>query len=512
MAAFVSWLRGNSFRSCEASEEEEEEEAKEPIPRSLSELPAAPAAPEASDGDLPGLASDEARAAVTLETLGDAAASGAEVFEQLGPEAQALAVAHTMYHETCQETCQALVPVSAPETASTSCSYFLAADLDLGIDGGKPRGESAGSSPTELALNEAAAPGLPSVAELLTLTDFHQVLGVGTSASIEEIKHSYRQRARVYHPDKHRGVHPDVDAAFSQAFVLITRAYMTLIVGDDSHKEKLQLLNKVDLRQGRPARGWALQQQWEERRRAKLTKAEDALREADLEVARAREAPSCHAQQRRLARATLAQTKAAARLQAEKELYEIQRRADLEKAMKQKQREEERAAQRAKAEAARAQKAMKRQKPREFDPVSAAEEEAARLEAEAEEMKKRAALLRAQAQQGLQPDSTAVVSPLRAKAKAKGKAKASESPRAGPASRTRAAVAAMQAAGQAAERSEAASSSQAKPAEVSRPACASSAAAAAEAPSPAENHDLPHEDRQMASEHAKTASKRLRIA
>merc|ERR1712187_737366 len=99
-----------------------------------------------------------------------------------------------------------------------------------------------------------------------------------------------------------------VDRAFNQAFTLITRAYITLTCGD-VQEERLQILNKIDLRKDRPGVGWALQEKYDEKKRERLTRAEKALHDARREVVAAETAhqgdAASRAQQRRLTLARL---------------------------------------------------------------------------------------------------------------------------------------------------------------------------------------------------------------
>jgi len=57
----------------------------------------------------------------------------------------------------------------------------------------------------------------------MTLSDYYEILGLKTDASIDEIKKAYRKKARLYHPD----INPSADA--KDMFICITEAYEFLI-------------------------------------------------------------------------------------------------------------------------------------------------------------------------------------------------------------------------------------------------------------------------------------------
>ncbi|RLB70760.1 MAG: J domain-containing protein, partial [Deltaproteobacteria bacterium] len=61
--------------------------------------------------------------------------------------------------------------------------------------------------------------------------DFYKTLGVGKQASADEIKKSFRRKARQYHPD----VKPD-DKAAEQKFKEINEAYEVL--GDEKKRQQ----------------------------------------------------------------------------------------------------------------------------------------------------------------------------------------------------------------------------------------------------------------------------------
>jgi len=262
-------------------------------------------------------------------------------------------------------------------------------------------------------MTDSLGPGLPSLEELLACTQAHDILGVDKDANIETIKRAYHKRARAFHPDKHGDDNRDIDRAFNQAFMLITRAYMTLS-GGDADKERLQILNKMDLRKDRPVVGWALQQKYDERKRERLTRAEKALVEARKEVAAAQQASlggplgtakDSRALQRRLTKSKLALMKAEATVQAEEELYQIQQQKDREKVMQRLAKEERT------KEGGQKQATKKRPRPSGRQQQMPADilDEASRLEAQAEEMRKKAASLRAQAGQNQQVSATSIV-------------------------------------------------------------------------------------------------------
>jgi hypothetical protein len=63
----------------------------------------------------------------------------------------------------------------------------------------------------------------------MTLTDYYQVLGLSSDATVEDIKKAYRSKARQYHPDINNA--PDA----KDLFIAITEAYDFLI----SYHEKI---------------------------------------------------------------------------------------------------------------------------------------------------------------------------------------------------------------------------------------------------------------------------------
>lgn len=64
----------------------------------------------------------------------------------------------------------------------------------------------------------------------MTLADYYEVLGLPANSSIDEIKKSYRKKARLYHPD----INPAPDA--KDRFISITEAYEFLIANHETIK------------------------------------------------------------------------------------------------------------------------------------------------------------------------------------------------------------------------------------------------------------------------------------
>lgn len=302
--------------------------------------------------------------------------------------AEALAAAHAVFNETCQ----AIVPCGLPE-------FSAPAPLQMDMDALRAICRQQDQMEHHEVLAHAVE-GIPSVADLLELTDPHEVLGIEKDASKEAVRRAYYQRARIFHPDKHSGSSDVVVQAFNDAFMLITRSYMTLL-GCVVQSATLKILNKIDLRKGRPPGGWAAQHKYDEKQRGPLAQAEAAVKKAEEDVKKAEAARPGISQERRLTMARLALQKATARVHAETELLALRRRKDEEKAEMQKKKEEGRAAREQRGEQERPRRPSKRHRSvREApQPAEASIEEAARLEAQAEEMKRKAAQLRAQAQQ-----------------------------------------------------------------------------------------------------------------
>lgn len=63
------------------------------------------------------------------------------------------------------------------------------------------------------------------------MADYYELLGVSSSASVEEIRSAYRKRAGVFHPDRNPG---DIEVA--KKFCEISRAYDILSDQDQRRK------------------------------------------------------------------------------------------------------------------------------------------------------------------------------------------------------------------------------------------------------------------------------------
>jgi hypothetical protein len=61
----------------------------------------------------------------------------------------------------------------------------------------------------------------------MTLTDYHEILGIPINSTIDDIKKAYRKKARLYHPDINSA--PDA----KDLFISVTEAYEFLIANHD---------------------------------------------------------------------------------------------------------------------------------------------------------------------------------------------------------------------------------------------------------------------------------------
>ena len=70
--------------------------------------------------------------------------------------------------------------------------------------------------------------------------DYYEILGVGKSASADEIKRSYRKLAMQYHPDKNPG-----DKEAEHKFKEVSEAYQVLSDNDKRAKAKATITTKA---------------------------------------------------------------------------------------------------------------------------------------------------------------------------------------------------------------------------------------------------------------------------
>jgi len=73
----------------------------------------------------------------------------------------------------------------------------------------------------------------------MAINDYYEILGIQSTASIDDIKKAYRKKARLYHPD----INPDPDA--KDHFISITEAYEFLIANYQKIKTDDQLYQQA---------------------------------------------------------------------------------------------------------------------------------------------------------------------------------------------------------------------------------------------------------------------------
>ena len=73
----------------------------------------------------------------------------------------------------------------------------------------------------------------------MTITNYYEILGIQSNASVDDIKKAYRKKARLYHPD----INPAPDA--KDHFISITEAYEFLIANYQKIKTDDQLYQQA---------------------------------------------------------------------------------------------------------------------------------------------------------------------------------------------------------------------------------------------------------------------------